>query len=140
MESMNSTSSIKDLRQIAAILERARAAAIDYYRLTGKPLGITGEIGECEAARLLDLKLASAREAGYDAIDAAGRRYQIKTRCINENGVRKSQRIGSIKFRHPWDAVLLVILDMDFQAIGILAGRTAGRCRRHYCAREQGKE
>lgn len=43
------------------MLERARAAAIDYYKLTGKLLGVTGEIGEYEAARLLDLKLAAAR-------------------------------------------------------------------------------
>ena len=101
------------------MLERARAAAIDYYRLTGKPLGITGEIGEYEAARLLGLKLATAREAGYDAVDTAGRRYQIKARCINENGLRKSQRLGSIKLTHPWDTVLLIILNMDFRAIGI---------------------
>jgi hypothetical protein len=113
---MDSTASIQ---QIAAVLERARTAAIDYYKLTGKPLGITGEIGEYEAARLLGLKLSAAREAGYDAIDIGGRRYQIKARCIEEKGPRKSQRIGSIKLAHPWDAVLLVILNMDFQATGI---------------------
>lgn len=105
--------------EVAAVLERARAAAIDYYKLTGKPLGITGEIGEYEVARLLGLKLAAPRKAGYDAIDSAGRRYEIKARCINENGLRKSQRLGSIKLTHAWDAVLLVILDMDFRATGI---------------------
>jgi len=84
-----------------------------------KPLGITGEIGEYEAARLLGLKLSSAREAGYDAINPDGHRYQIKARCINESGLRKSQRLGSIKLTHPWDSVLLVILDMDFRATGI---------------------
>jgi hypothetical protein len=113
---MDSTAS---MNEIAAVLERARAAAIDYYRLTGKPLGITGEIGEYEAARLLGLRLAAAREAGYDAIDSSGCRYQIKARCINENGLRRSQQVGSIKLAHPWDAVLVVILDMDFRAIGI---------------------
>lgn len=101
------------------MLERARAAAIEYYRLTGKPLGITGEIGEYEAARLLGLKLSAAREAGYDAINPDGHRYQIKVPCINESGLRKSQRLGSIKLTHPWDSVLLVILDMDFRATGI---------------------
>jgi hypothetical protein len=116
---MDSAVSTQDPEEVAAVLERARAAAIDYYRLTGKPLGITGEIGEYEAARLLGLKLATAREAGYDAVDAAGRRYQIKARCINENELRKSQRLGSIKLTHPWDAVLLIILNMDFRAIGI---------------------
>jgi hypothetical protein len=104
---------------IAVVLERARAAAIDYYRLTGKPLGITGEIGEYEAARILGLKLSAAREAGYDAIDPLGRRYQIKARRIGENGLRRSQQLGSIKLTHPWDSVLLVILDMEFRAAGI---------------------
>ena len=116
---MDGTASIQNRDEIAAVLERARAAATDYYRLTGKPLGITGEIGEFEAARLLGLTLSKAREAGYDAVDPAGRRYQIKARCANENWPRKSQRVGSIKLAHPWDSVLLVILDMEFRARGI---------------------
>ncbi len=116
---MEATRPAQNPQEIAAVLERARAAAIDYYRLTGKPLGITGEIGEYEAARLLGLKLSAAREAGYDAIDPDGRRYQIKARCINANGLRKSQRLGSIKLTLPWDFVLLVILDTEFRAIGI---------------------
>jgi hypothetical protein len=116
---MNSTAPTQDPEEIASVLERARVVAIDYYRLTRKPLGITGEIGEYEAARLLGLKLSGAREAGYDAIDSSDHRYQIKARCINEDGRCKSRRLGSIKFTHPWDSVLLVILDMEFRAIGI---------------------
>jgi hypothetical protein len=116
---MYSGTPTRDPEEIAAVLERARAVAIDYYRLTRKPLGITGEIGEYEASRLLGLKLSAAREAGYDAIDHTGHRYQIKARWINEDGLRKSQRLGSIKLTHPWDSVLLVILDMEFRAIGI---------------------
>lgn len=116
---MDATASIQNMEEIAAVLERARAAAMDYYRLTGNPLGITGEIGEYEAARLLGLKLSAAREAGYDVIDPAGRRYQIEARCISEDRLRKSQRLGSIKLTHPWDSVLLVILDDEFRATGI---------------------
>jgi hypothetical protein len=123
---MDVTGLVHDLIEIAAVLDQARAAAVNYYRLTGKPLGITGEIGECEAARLLGLKLTSAREAGYDAIDQGGRRYQIKTRCINQDRLRRSQRVGSTKLIHPWDSVLLVILDANFLATGIwLAEREA---------------
>ena len=40
---------------IREVLAHAKQAAVDYYRLTGKPLGITGEVGEYEAARLLGL-------------------------------------------------------------------------------------
>ena len=56
-----------DLEKAGEILKRARQAAIDYYELTGKPLGITGEIGEYMTARLLGLELEGARAPGYDA-------------------------------------------------------------------------
>ena len=72
---------------VGEVLERAKQAAVDYYRLTGKPLGITGEVGEYTAARLLGLTLADARAPGYDAIDAHGRCYQIKTRAVDDQGV-----------------------------------------------------
>jgi hypothetical protein len=109
------------LDQIGPILERARAAAVAYYRVTGKPLGITGEVGEYEAARLLDLSLADAREPGFDAVDRAGRKYQIKSRAIPEARGRKSRSVGQIKLNHEWDAVLLVLLDEQFRPTEIWA-------------------
>jgi len=36
---------------IPEVLARAKHAAVDYYWLTGKPLGITGEVGECTRPR-----------------------------------------------------------------------------------------
>ena len=36
--------------KLHAILKCAKQAAIAYYDLTGKPLGITGEIGEYESS------------------------------------------------------------------------------------------
>ena len=96
---------------VGEVLERAKQAAIDYYRLTGKPLGITGEVGEYTATRLLELTLADARAPGYDAIDAHGRRYQIKTRALSQSARQRSQRVGSIRLDHEWDSVLLVLLD-----------------------------
>ncbi|MYF06734.1 MAG: hypothetical protein F4233_02405 [Rhodospirillaceae bacterium] len=101
------------------ILARAKQAAIDYYRLTGKPLGVTGEVGEYEAARLLGLVLADARAPGYDATDEFGHRYQIKARAIPTSGRRKGQRLGSIKVDQEWDTVLLVLMDESFQTLGI---------------------
>ena len=97
------------------ILRRAKQAAFDYYRLTGKPLGITGEVGEYEATRLLGLTLADARTPGYDAVDPSGCRYQIKTRALDKAGRRRSQQIGRIKVDNEWDAILLVLLDQHFQ-------------------------
>jgi len=108
-----------ELEQIGSLLERAREIAIAYYKLTGKPLGITGEIGEYEAARLLGCRLTIAREAGYDAVDAAGRRLQIKARSIPRAKRLNGQRLGSIDCKKPWDAVLLVLMDEEFQATAI---------------------
>jgi hypothetical protein len=116
---------VTDLEKAGEILERARQAAIEYYELTGKPLGITGEIGEYLAAKMLDLRLADARAPGYDATDDKGRRIQIKTRCIPRDRKMNGQRLGSIRFEHHWDSVLLVLLDERLEPLAILeANRT----------------
>lgn len=107
------------LGEIGEVLQRAKQAAIDYYRLTGKPLGVTGEVGEYEAARLLGLTLADARAPGYDATDQSGRRYQIKARAFSDAGRRKSQRLGAIKLDHAWEAVLLVLMDENLGTLEI---------------------
>lgn len=107
------------LRELSALITKAREVATEYYCLTGRPLGITGEIGEYEAAHLLGLNLSPVREAGYDATDVAGRRLQIKTRRFATNRIDKGQRVGSIKLDHPWDAVLLVLMDQQFMPVSI---------------------
>ena len=109
----------KPLGEIGEVIARARLVAQDYHRLTGKPLGITGEVGECEAARLLGLTLGPPREAGYDATDGTGRRLQIKARSISMAASKKAQRIGSIKLDFEWDAVLLVLMDEELMPITI---------------------
>lgn len=55
-------------RRVRAILAQVRPLAAKYYRLTGKPLGVTGEIAEFVAAETLGLELAPPRTAGYDAL------------------------------------------------------------------------
>ena len=102
-------------KKIQPIINQARDAAIKYYRLTGKPLGVTGEIGEFEAAKKLNLELAEARAAGFDAIDKIGRKIQIKTRYIPGDKRMTGQRIGAIKFDHTWDCVVLVLLDDEYK-------------------------
>jgi len=107
--------------RILTILREAKALAQEYRRLTGKPLGITGEIAEYEAAHILHLELTAARQAGYDAIeirDGVQRRLQIKGRCLLPN-CKPSQRLGSIDTKKEWDAVLMVLLDENFDARAI---------------------
>lgn len=115
-------SDINLLELVGEILERAKWSAIDYYQLTGKPLGITGEYGEYIAAKQLGLELAEARTAGYDAIDSSGRRIQIKSRSIPRDKKLAGQRLGSIRLNHEWDTVLLVVMDEFFELRYIFEG------------------
>jgi hypothetical protein len=67
------------------------------------------------------VELTGARQPGYDAIERLNgttRRLQIKGRC-RLDGSKASQRLGSIRFAHEWDAVLMVILDQNFEAVEI---------------------
>ena len=106
---------------VMEILRRAKILSQEYRMLTGKPLGVTGEVAEYEAARLLGLELTPARNEGYDAIERVGdrsRRLQIKSRCLQPGG-KKSQRLGAIKREGEWDAVLMVLLDANLDPTAI---------------------
>lgn len=99
--------------RVREIIAQVKPLAAEYYRLTGKPLGVTGEIAEYLAAQLLGLELAPARTLGYDAVrhGADGPvRIQIKGRAFGE-GASRTQRLGKIKVDAPCDTVMLVLLD-----------------------------
>ena len=106
-----------NVKKIKNILEDAKDVAKRYKSLTGKPLGITGEVAEFTAASLLGLELAEARQSGYDAIQNKNGKIikvQIKGRCLPENH-NPGQRVGSIKLDKEWDTVVLVLLDNEFE-------------------------
>jgi hypothetical protein len=111
------------LLEIEKILTDAKRLSRRYKELTGKPLGITGEVAEFEAARSLGLELADARSPGYDAKEKKTDSevlIQIKGRAY-PRGVRESgQRIGRMDFTKAWDAVVLVLMDEDFEVREIL--------------------
>ena len=54
--------------QVLTVLKETKVLARECHRLTGKPLGITDEVAESEATRILGVELTLARQAGYDAI------------------------------------------------------------------------
>jgi len=83
--------------------------AAEYYQLTGKPLGVTGEVAEYVAADLLGLTLTPARTTGHDALRGS-QRIQIKGGAYSKDA-NPSQRISRIKTDAPCDSVLLVLLD-----------------------------
>src|SRR5215212_3899809 len=94
--------------RILDLLGEAKKLAQEYRVLTGKPLGITGEVAEYEAARILGVELTPARQAGYDALETNGglvRKLQIKGRCLLDD-CKPGQRLGSIQIEKEWDAVL----------------------------------
>lgn len=108
-------------QEVLDLLAEAKRLAQKYRRLTGKPLGITGEVAEFEAARILGVKLTAARQEGYDAtevVEGVNRRLQIKGRVVLP-GSKPGQRLGSIKIDKPFDAVLLVLLDEEYNATEI---------------------
>ena len=107
-----------DITEVGKLIVQAKRLARQYRALTGRPLGITGEIAEYEAVRLLNLSLSKVRQAGYDAIGADGRRIQIKGRVFLENS-KPEQRLGNIRLDQEWDALMLVLLDVAFEPIEI---------------------
>lgn len=95
--------------RVREILATVKPLAAEYYRLTGKPLGVTGEVAEYVAAEILGLTLAPARTHGYDALRGI-ERIQIKGRAYGANA-KPGQKLSTIKADSPCDTVLLVLLD-----------------------------
>ncbi|MEX0591518.1 MAG: hypothetical protein WD207_10560 [Xanthobacteraceae bacterium] len=116
------TESAAAQQAVRLLLRQAKQLAAEYYRLTGKPLGVTGEVAEYEAAEKLGLTLADARTPFFDAFhDAAGvrERFQIKGRAVLPTN-RCKARVPRIKCEGDFEAVLLVLLDKStFEAIEI---------------------
>ncbi len=108
-------------KRLFDLLEEVKLLAREYYELTEKPLGVTGEIAEYEAAQALKVKLSPARQSGFDAIRKTpngDQRLQIKGRRLT-NTSKPGQRIGSIDLKKEWDAVVLVLLDEDYERTAI---------------------
>lgn len=107
--------------EVLNILKEAKNIAQKYYKLTSKPLGVTGEIAEYEAAALLGLSLCAARQTGYDAteiLNGKEHRVQIKGRYMPDPR-KVSARVGAIDISKPFDSVLLVLLDENYDAFAM---------------------
>jgi hypothetical protein len=103
---------------LTGLLAQAKRLARRYYAVTGRPLGITGEIAEFEACRLLSLELAAVRQAGWDACTRGSTdhvRFQVRGRCV-VGKPKPDARICKLDLGKNWDAVLLVLLDSQFEA------------------------
>lgn len=104
------------LKVVGPLLATAKDLARQYKSATGRPLGITGEVAEYEAVRVLGLDICAVRQAGYDATCEAGphRQIQIKGRSLVQ---KKGGRLGSIDLTKEWDAVILVTLNELYEPV-----------------------
>ena len=105
------------LYAVDKLMGEARRIAAEYRRTTGKSLGISAEIARHDACRLLQLEVED-NGGGFDAYDKDGKKIQIKGRAIFDES-KSGQRIGQIKLEQDWDAVVLVLMDSDFQTTEI---------------------
>src|SRR5438045_943077 len=105
-------------KRVREILATVKPLAAEYYRLTGKPLGVTGELAEYVTAKLLKLELLPPRTKGHDALRHTGprtERIQIKGRVVGEDA-SPSQRLSTIKKDSECDVVIVTVLDHNFDA------------------------
>ncbi|MGD8909725.1 MAG: hypothetical protein PVI92_10300 [Chromatiales bacterium] len=99
------------------LIAQARVLAAEYRRTMGKPLpGISNEIAEHDAIKLLQLTPRPEGEGGYDATDPArgDKRMQIKSRTIFDES-KSGQRLGQLKLDKEWDSVVLVLMDENYE-------------------------
>jgi len=75
---------------------------------------VVGDYGEYIASKKLDLKLEKSTNKGYDAVDNAGKKYEIKTRKatnynkpgvfpVNKEQLQSSDFIIYVEFDNDWD-------------------------------------
>lgn len=104
---------------VGKLIAETRRLAADYKRATGKSLAVSSEIAKHDACELLQLEpLEEDTAGGYDAVGqhAAWKdlRIQIKGRAIFDDA-KSGQRIGQLKFDKDWDAVVLVLMNEEFE-------------------------
>lgn len=97
------------------LIEQITALAGLYKQRFKKSLGVTAEVGEYKAAKLLNLKLEQGNiNKGFDALDTKGKRVQIKSRIYT----RKGERTG-VFGNYDFDYALLVLLSGEYEVLGI---------------------
>lgn len=99
------------------LIAQARILAAEYRRTMGKPLpGISLELAEYDAVKLLNLQAHTTGEGGYNAIDPqrGNKRIQIKSRTIFDEE-KSGQRLGQLRLEQQWDSVVLVLMDEEYE-------------------------
>ncbi|OGM89114.1 hypothetical protein A2108_01945 [Candidatus Wolfebacteria bacterium GWA1_42_9] len=112
---MNDKNLIKITPKIRRTVKQLIRVAIDYRNVTGRNPGVTGEIGEILVSDKLNLFLVTDQiNAGFDAVNSIGKKYQIKTRLII--GGKIKGRLSTVS-KHKFDFAVLAILNEGYQII-----------------------
>ncbi len=97
-------------------MAEVKPLAAEYYKLTGKHLGVTGEIGEMEVADLFRMELTPAGETGIDA-RRGNERVQIKTRARDPKRPQDKEPWPNVALSVDkpcgCDTVMLAVLDIE---------------------------
>ena len=103
------------LQQYALILAELRAREI--IRTANSPVG---DFGEWLVANRLGLTLEGNSKSGYDAVDSAGTRYQIKCRRLTVKN--QSRQLGAIRnlSSGDFDYLVAVLLNEQFEVQQVL--------------------
>ena len=104
---------------VGKLIAETRRLAADYKRATGKSLAVSSEIAKHDACELLELEpLDEDSAGGYDAVGLhttwRDLKIQIKGRAIFDEA-KSGQRIGQLKLDKEWDAVVLVLMNEEFE-------------------------
>jgi len=88
--------------RVREILAKVKPLAVEYYRLTGKPLGVTGEVAEYVAAEILGLTLVPVRTVGCDALRGKERDTDKRAclRCKSQAGTAHVPHQTRCTLRH----------------------------------------
>lgn len=102
-------------KTIRKIVNKIIKNALEYERVTGRKLGITGEIGEILVCDKFKLNLlVDPLMAGYDAMDKERNKYQIKSKRI----IKNSGCVGSFA-KYKFDYLIMILLDKNYKVIGM---------------------
>ena len=116
------------LYSVDKLITETQRIASEYRKATGKILPVVPEIVINDAISILKLTLNNDNRLPYDAVmeqDGDKIRIQVKSRAIF-NEKRQGHRIGQLKLKQDWDAILLVIMNEQFFLKDIyMAGRDA---------------
>jgi hypothetical protein len=118
IEKLRAHSSFEDAKRALAAYRAARDELVRLGVIRSER-SVPGDYGEWAAAVMLDLKLSSnAVEPGFDATDAAGRTYQVKTRIVSDQNAATSFDMKDPG--HAFDYLLGVFVSPGCDILGVI--------------------